>query len=556
MAGISGLFEIGRLALLANQKALGITGQNISNANTKGYSRQVPVFESTRPIDSQPGQVGTGVRITEIRRMVDSLLEAQINSETGMLGNLEARASALDRIESIFSDTNDTGISQAINGFFNAVQGLIDNPQGYTERVDVISQGETLAQMVSKAASDLSQVREDMDSGIASAINDINGLASQIAVLNEKISHAEINSQNANDYRDERTRLLNDLSGKIDISYFEDDLGQVTVMVGGGNPLVEGRTARSLSGTANSDNEGLTDIYFNPGSGQTVNITGNIKNGSIAGMLNIRDEVVPELSGKLDLLAASITNEVNVLHSAGYGLDSTTGNAFFSPLTATTGQMSANIGGASIDSGTILDFSVLSLDDYEIRFTSPSNYDIVNATDNTTVSTGNMYTSGGNIDFDGIRVVVTDNTGAPAAGDTFTVSVTDGQAGRMSVSLSDPNKVAAAQDPASLPGDNRNALALAQLQDDLILNNSTTTFSSFYSSIVEEAGTIASQNSRALSAQRFVTDQLDARREEVSGVSLDEETVNLIKFQRGFEAAARLITTADELFQTILDLKR
>lgn len=556
MAGISGLFEIGRLALLANQKALGITGQNISNANTKGYSRQVPVFESTRPIDSQPGQVGTGVRITEIRRMVDSLLESQINSETGMLGNLEARASALDRIESIFSDTNDTGISQAINGFFNAVQGLIDNPQGYTERVDVISQGETLSEMISKAASDLSQVREDMDQGIGSAINDINGLASQIAVLNEKISHAEINSQNANDYRDERTRLLNDLSGKIDISYFEDDLGQVTVMVGGGNPLVEGSEARSLSGTANSDNDGLTDIYFNPGPGQMVNITENIKNGSIAGMLNIRDEVVPELSGKLDLLAASITNEVNILHSAGYGLDSTTGNAFFSPLTTTTGQLSANIGGASIDSGTILDFSVLSLDDYEIRFTSPLNYDIVNTTDNTTVSTGNIYISGGNIDFDGIRVVITDNTGTPATGDTFTVSVTDGQAGRMSVLLSDPNKVAAAQDLASLPGDNRNALALAQLQDDLTLNNSTTTFSSFYSSIVEEAGTISSQNSRALSAQRFVTDQLDARREEVSGVSLDEETVNLIKFQRGFEAAARLITTADELFQTILDLKR
>ncbi|MEK7306990.1 MAG: flagellar basal body rod C-terminal domain-containing protein, partial [Nitrospirota bacterium] len=264
----------------------------------------------------------------------------------------------------------------------------------------------------------------------------------------------------------------------------------------------------------------------------------------------------PELSGKLDLLAASITNEVNILHSAGYGLDSTTGNAFFSPLTTTTGQLSANIGGASIDSGTILDFSVLSLDDYEVRFTSPSSFDIVNTTDNTTVSTGNIYTSGGNIDFDGIRVVITDNTGAPAAGDIFTISVADGHAGRMSVLLSDPNKVAAAQDPASLPGDNRNALALAQLQDSQVLNNSTTTFSSFYSGIVEEAGVISSQNSRALSAQRFVAEQLDARREEVSGVSLDEEMVNLIKFQRGFEAAARLITTADEMFQTILDLKR
>ncbi|MEK6576901.1 MAG: flagellar hook-associated protein FlgK, partial [Nitrospirota bacterium] len=461
MSGISGLFEIGRLALLANQKALGVTGQNISNANTKGYSRQVPVFEATRPIDSQPGQVGTGVRITEIRRIVDSLLETQINSETGMLGNLEARASALDRIESIFSDTQGSGISQAMNGFFNAVQGLVDNPQGYTERIDVISQGETLSEMISKAASDLSQVREDMDTGIGSAINDINGLASQIAVLNEKISRAEINSENANDYRDERTRLLNDLSGKIDISYFEDDLGQVTVMVGGGNPLVEGLVARSLSGAVNSDNDGLTDIYFDPGSGPMVNITENIKNGSIAGMLNIRDGVVPELSGKLDLLAASITNEVNILHRAGYGLDSTTGNDFFSPLTTTTGALSANSSNASIDGGTILDFSLLSLDDYEVRFTSPSSFDIVNTTDNTTVSTGNIYTSGGNIDFDGIRVVITDNTGAPAAGDIFTISVADGHAGRMSVLLSDPNKVAAAQDPASLPGDNRNALALA-----------------------------------------------------------------------------------------------
>lgn len=555
MAGIGGIFEIGRLAILSNQKALQVTGQNISNANTKGYSRQVAVSEETTPVNDQPGQMGTGAKIAEIRRMVDSLLEAQINNEKGTEGNLDARVSALDRIESIFSDSKTSGISQAISDFFNAFQGLSDNPQGYGERLNIISTSSTLSERISKASQDLTQVRKDMNAGIGSAINDINSLASQIASLNEKISHAKIDGQNPNDYLDERTRLLNDLSGKIDISYFEDNLGQVTVMVGGGNPLVEGRVARRLSGKVNSDNSGLIDINFDPGIGAKVNITNNIKNGGIAGMLKIRDEVVPGLSGKIDLLASSINNRVNILHRAGFGLDSTTGNNLFSPLTVTTSAPSTNTGGTSIGSGSILNYPALTLDDYEIRFTTPSTFSIIDTTKGTTVSTGNIYTSGGNIDFDGIRVSITDNSGAPATGDIFAVSATKGNAGRLSVSLSDPNKIAAAQDTAALPGDNRNALALAQLRDSLVLSNNSTTFSGFYGGIVEEAGTISKQTSRALSAQRFVTEQLDTRREEVSGVSLDEEAINLIKFQRGFEAAARLIVVADEMLQTILRLK-
>ena len=201
----------------------------------------------------------------------------------------------------------------------------------------------------------------------------------------------------------------------------------------------------------------------------------------------MRDTTLADAVDRIDLLSAAITKEINLQHQAGYGLDGSTGLDLFSSLTPVTGFKSANIGGAVIGGSSVIDLSATTLDDYEIRFTSPATFDIVNVTDGTTLSTGNPYTSGANIDFDGLRVVITDNSGPPQAGDVFTVSITEGASGTMSVAITDTDQIAAAaDDPTTVsgPGDNGNALILATLKYNKVLNNGSETFDEFHRALV------------------------------------------------------------------------
>jgi len=214
-----------------------------------------------------------------------------------------------------------------------------------------------------------------------------------------------------------------------------------------------------------------------------------------------------------------------------------------------TAKKSQNTGGALISGGTITDPSALTLDDYEVRFSGPSNYVVVNIEINVVVTTG-TYTSGSAITFDGISVTITDSTTGPAAGDTFAVSATKSAAMHMSVSITDPAKVAAASTSAGLPGDNTNAISLSALRESTTIKGST--FSAYYQGLVSETGTKANETGNNLAVSEAVVSQLELQRDSVSGVSMDEEAVNMIKLQKAFEAAAKLMTTVNEMFDTLL----
>ncbi|MFQ5454945.1 MAG: flagellar hook-associated protein FlgK [Nitrospirota bacterium] len=556
MASVLGIFDIGKRALLANQRALLVTSHNIANINTPGYTRQEVIFEEAVPFNAQPGQIGSGMKITKINRIFDKFIELQMNAESQNFGNAEIKKNILQRVEVIFKESDKSGINNAISQLFNAFHDLSLNPDGATERSVVLSRGEILSTLLNKSYSDLSQIQQDLNTQLKSVISEVNDLASQIADLNEKISRTIIDGQEPNDYRDKRNVLLNELGQKTDISYFEDSLGQVTVMIGGQYPIVEARSSASLVGINKTDNSGFINIGIDMGNGNTIDITNNISNGSISGLLYLRDTMIPKLTDDINLLSASLTKEINIQHRNGYDLNSNTGNDFFSSLSITSKSKASNNGSASIGSGSILSLSSLTLHNYEIRFTSPTAFDIVDVTSGSAVSSGNTYTSGANIDFDGIRVVITDGTGTPQTGDIFTVSSTENAAKDIGVAITDTNTIAASSSSAGLPGDNGNALLLAELENSLVLSNSTDTFNGFYNSIAEWTGAESRKAQDSFTIQELIQQELGNMREEVSGVSLDEETANLIKFQQAFEAGARLITMADELLQTIVNLRR
>ena len=553
MSSINDIFNIGKLGIQAQQAAIQTTSHNIANVNTDGYSRQEVVFEETTPLDGNPGQVGTGVNATAILRKYDSFIEGQITDSRESYGNLDIQRSALSKIENLFYDSQGTSINKLIDDFFNALQDLSSNPSGTPERVAVLSKADALAGAINNVYSDLIQLQKDMNNQVNQTVADVNRITTQIADLNEKISQAENIGQNANDYRDMRGRLLNELAEKIDIQSFEDGTGQITVIGAGSVLLVERGNSWDLSVESNPDNNGYYNIVSNTSGSNNIDVTNRISEGRLKGLLTIRDSVTPDAIDNLDRLAAAVANEINQVHRAGYGLDGSTGTNFFTPGfeagdSVSAVARSANSGTGNV-SATINNPAQLTYQAYELTF-SGSNYTLTNKSTNTSQS--GAYSDPTTFTFEGLSVNI---TGTHSSGDKYTISAHKEAAQniQVAIAISDSDKIAAATASTSNRGDNRNALAIAQLQDKLAIDG-TSNFSNYYGSVAGEIGANSQSVNRTYTAQKFSLEQLKNMRESVSGVSLDEEMANLMKYQRSFEAAARLITIGDELLQTILKI--
>jgi flagellar hook-associated protein 1 FlgK len=462
MPNISNLLNIASTALMTQQKAIDITGNNIANVNTEGYSRQRLNMEQNSPVRDQNGTMSTGVRANQkIQRYYDQFINIQLNGENENLGRWEAQKSALEKIEVLFDEVSGYGLGTAMSDYWNSWQDLINNPSGHVERTSLLSAGQYMASTFNQLSNNITKVQEDIGTNITNIVTDINQLADQIAELNRKVSQVEVSGHNANDYRDQRDLLVLNLSKLIDLDSFEDGDGNITVMVGGGKPLVERTFTWDLS-TAKVG--GVDQVYWNNSSGGSEDITTRIASGELKGWIEARDVVINDYQANLNDLAATMIAEINALHSAGYGLDGSQNNFF--------------VGTGAADMAV--------------------NPDIV-----------------ANVDL-----------------------------------------IAAASDPAALPGNNETAMAIFNLQNTLIMAGGGSTFDNFYISLVGDVGNDVRRADLNFDHQTTMMNHLSNYREEVSGVSLDEEMVNLIKFQHAYTAAAKLITTADEMMETILGMKR
>jgi len=566
MAGLYGILDMCKWATLSQQANIEVIGHNIANVNTPGYSRQKLILEAGPSLTTFIGQMGTGVKAVTVQREYDKFVSAQLNFEKQLLGGWQARDYSLQRIEEIFNESSDYGLSTVMDEFWNAWQSLADNPSGQAERVGLVRMAETMAEDFNKMYEDMHMLQTDINSSIKGVVDDINALVDQIAELNEKISSIEMGNDSANDFRDQRDMLLNELAGKIGCSYIEDSIGQISIFMENGNPLVQGRIGWHLMVEVDTSNYNFYDVSWDDGTGTLTDITDNINRGELSGLLEVRDTAIPTYLKKVDKLVAEIINELNKLHYYGYGLDGSTENNFFNPLSVSTDISRDNTGGASIDAGTVYDNTVLTLDDYEIRFTGAATFEVYNVTDGTQVMNARIngvedndgtfaYTSGSDIEIEGIRIVITDGATGPANGDVFTIDSTKDAAKNMTVNpaiVSDANKIAASQDAAG--DDNLNALDIAVLRDGNYMDNNTTNFGSYYSGVVGEIGVEVKSSSRTLIYKQTMVDQLNTRKESISGVNLDEEAVNLIRYQQAFTAAARMITVVNEMLDELLNI--
>lgn len=552
MAGIGQLFEIGRTGIRAHQQGLATVSHNISNIETKGYSRQEVVLEAASPAN---GQEASGVRVNEIRRNVDVFLERQITKLKEDVGRLDAQRNYLLQADGVFTEGEQHGIGRGLTEFFNAVRDVGTNPEGAVQRTVLLGKSRSLTDEVNRAAESLHQIRRDADGEIGRHLTTINGLATEIATLNDSIYHAEANGGAAHDLRDQRQLRVNEIAELVDVSAIEmrDGLG---IMVGG-HLLVGGNQANRLVQTPDADNVPFNDIAIVRSDETTLAITPRITGGRVNGLVTLRDTDIVNFQDRLDRSVAVLVNEFNQQHEAGYDLDGDTGNLFFSALSPDAPVANdLNTGGADGTSVSVSTPSALTFNQYEIAFTNATTFDVRDTTNGTTVLSGQPYTSGNNIVFDGLTVVITNATGAPAADDVFTVSAHKGAAADLTVAITDTDDIAASSTAAGVPGNNLNALALVDIHTARQSTLGSTTLNDYQAITAGNVGSRTRDVGLSLTAKEAETAQVEAFREGVSGVSLDEELTHLLSFQRAFEASARLINVADELLQTVLALGR
>ncbi|SFE65015.1 flagellar hook-associated protein 1 FlgK [Thermoanaerobacter thermohydrosulfuricus] len=475
MSTFQGL-EIAKTGLFVSQKALDVTGHNIANANTPGYTRQVVDMASIAPpttfgmYDQWGKAIGEGVKIQDIRQIRDQFLDNQFRRENKFLGEWETKAQVLAAVEDIFNEPSDSGINTVLNDFFNSLQELSKNPEILTVRAEVRERAIALADTFNTVYQHLYDKLNELNSTIQSRISEINSYADRISKLNNEIYRFELTGQTANDLRDQRNLLVDQLSKLVNITTYEDSNGNFRIDIAG-QALVDGSTAFTMS----MDSTGnvvwdLTGTSVNPSS------------GILKGLLDMRDgdgtngiKGVPYYINEWNKLAYSIAKEINAVHESGYGLDGSHDIPLFGGFD-TTGAYDSKVQYAQL-----------------IKVSS--------------------------------QILASDGL----------------------------QKIAAASDPNALPGDNTNALQLIGLRDIPIQGLNGATFDDFARSLISNLGVDAQQANMMQQNQQVMVKQIDLNRQSVSGVSLDEEMTNMLKYQKSYAASARVITVMDELLDTLIN---
>jgi flagellar hook-associated protein 1 FlgK len=620
--------------LLAFQRALDTTSHNITNANTVGYSRQLPEFMTRQSQPSGAGWVGNGVDVSTVKRAYDDFLASQARSSSSAYQQASTYATQAERVSNLFGSST-TGLSSSLQSFVNALHSVADTPTSIPARQTLLSQAQTLVQRLQSYDNSLRNFDQQVNATLETEATAISTLAQGIAKLNQQISSGYAQTgQPPNDLMDQRDRLVDELSTHINVSVVAQNDRSVNVFIGNGQPLVVGQTSATVVALPDAYDPTRNIIAVRSASG-TADITSSLSGGTLGGMLDFREQMLDPARNTLGRLSIGLAQVMNTQHHEGMDLNGALGGDFFAvggvrveanasnggtagatvsripgaagalttsdySLVSTSGGWSlrrndtgatvpmtgtgtaadpfiadgmsivvsgtANVGdrllikptadavsgmrvliadpeeiaaaapittratAGNIGNGTISAGEVLNANNAQLRspvtitFTSATQYQV--SGDPTTYT----YTPGANIDANGWRVQI---NGTPAAGDSFSV-----------------------RDNTSGSGDNRNALLLAGVMTQPVLNNGTASLNASASQFVGDIGVKTNQAQVTRDASKIVSDEASQALQSVSGVNLDEEAANLVRYQQAYMAIAQMIRVADTIFQSVIEATR
>ncbi len=540
--------------------AINTTGSNIANVNTTNYSRLTPIF-STVGGGTASDREQAGVEVKEIKRVYDKFLESQVVSQEQNVGYSDTLKSTLDRVEAVINESETGGLNDLMSKFWSAWSDLAANPSGSAERNVLVETAKSLASQFQQQGNSLLSIQQDMNSTIVDNLDTINKMTSTLADYNSQIMQIEMNGGSANDLRDKRQDLLNQLSNMMNIQSYEDSKGALNIYLGNGKALVQGETSWNLDAVSNPSNSNYADIVIN---GSTESLNNTLSGGQLGALLDMRDTILPEYIGRLDALAANFVSKVNSQHQLGYDSYQNLGGNFFDPTTeARSVTLSAAI---AADPGKIAASATVNGDGDNataigaikdaLMYAFPDTPAVTNAD----AGAGENPAASISLDRPEEAYKATSNAivltrGATAA--DWTVSSNGGYTGftvdtatatTLTLELNGGGTVDLT---ISLTGtwENGDTLSFNLKQD-----SSSSTLSDFYSALCSRVGQNVKDAGTAQSRQAAVASQLQSQQESISGVSIDEEMMNLMKYQAAYNAAGRLTKTVNDMMDVLINL--
>ena len=540
---MSNIFDVGSSALNSLQRAISTTGNNIANVNTDGYSRQDVEFASRTPNRIGGVTLGTGVEISSIRRAYDQFLTQDVQARTSSSGYYSLYSTTAGQIDNLMADPA-TSISSAMDQFFAAMEAVANSPTSQPERQVMLSEAGTLATRFNYVDARLSELAENMNEQMGVFVLDINQHTQDIAQLNQQIARLERTPGGSpNDLLDQRDRAIESLSKLVRVDTRLQEDGSINVFTASGHRLVSQSGAETLRMTSAPQPDGPVRLYVSAPGGADTEITNVSLGGELGAAMDVSKNVIDRARRDIGLLAVGLTETFNTQHKAGDTVNQVAGSEFFTSITPVATASPLNSGTTTV-SAVIDDATQMTGASYQIDYTD-SVVTITNLSTNVT-----QEINGTTVSLDGLTFTVSPFSNQ-TDGDRFLVEPTGRAASSMAVAITDTSDIAAANSGGNV-GDNRNMLSLIALREANNLKDGTKSVYDIYNNAVSQVA-VDTRSARAnadteLSLLQSVTD----RRDGLTGVNLEEEAANLIRYQQAYQAAAQIITAANDVFDTLL----
>ena len=619
---MANLLSTGVSGLNAAQVALNTIGNNITNVNTPGYSRQ-SVLQSENI--SAPGgryTIGSGVNVDSVQRAYSDFLTSAVwNSNSGMQGATTYNSLASTLNSTLSASGN---LQTALDSFYGAFSTVANTPGVASSRQSLLGSATAAVSVFNTLGQQLSAQQSQVNGQISGTVNSINSTASSIAALNAKISQAGNNPPN--DLLDQRDAMIQTLSGYVGVSAVSESNGSISVYASNGQALVSGDKSYALSTGGTTYDPTRTDVFDATGTDVSTKLSG----GSLGALLNYRSNVLDSVQNQLGQSAVALASSVNAQQAKGMDLNGKQGAAIFNMPSPTVQPSSANKGAGSV-SASITDVSQLTSSDYVMSYDG-SQWNLQTTSGQAVPLTTN---ADGTLSAAGLTFSV---PATAQAGDSFQILPTRQASTSLAVTMTDPNGIAAAalltstpaaantgtgkigsvtvQDaanpaltnnatlsfpsastyqvtdssgnvlasgsyavgqaisangwsvtPSGTPAandsftiglnsnglkDTSNALSLAALSNAGVLNGGSQSVIASYGQLTTNIGTVGSQAQTNLTTQTALYNQAVSSQQSVSGVNLDEEAANLVRYQQAYQASAQVISTSQTIFSSLL----
>lgn len=536
------LISIGVSGVNTAQIALKTTSGNIANVYTPGYNRELTILEQS--------QVG-GVEVGSVQRQFNYFVASQLNNATSTLSGLQNYEIQISQIDNLLADS-DAGLAPLMQNFFFAIQDLAAAPSDSAARQGVIGTADTLAAQLGSVDRFLQDMQQDVNTQISSEVVQINNIAELIAKLNLDITLSTAKTgQPPNALLNQRDQLVKELSERVEVRLLIQDGGHYNIAIGNGQPLVTGVEAFALKSVISTSDPSRTVVGYLDSAGNIRELSEDLfKKGSLGGLFLFRVETLDRVQNKVGHIAISLALSVNGQHQQGLDLNGDPGGAIFSTGSPSVFSNSNNFGTVKL-SADYTDVMQLSDADYELRVSDAATGEFTVSRNDGSAPFIVIMDGANQLSFDGLTLTV-DSPLAMVNGDRFALQPTRRAAANIVNLIGDPSKLAAGT--AIGGGDNRNALALQELQSAAVVGGKASLNQS-YASLVGFVGNRSNIVQVNLSAQEGLVEQLNALQQSESGVNLDEEAANLLRYQQYYRASARVIEVGSTLLDTILGLR-